>query len=82
VNQKNAITCVPIEPNSIYSFDSMTKLLGLARNTLRREVRLGRLKYAIRARKRWLRGQWILDWLEAGVVDVHDRTPRRESDAP
>jgi hypothetical protein len=61
-----------IEPNAVYTLGGAQEALGLAKGTLPREIRLGRLKAAKRAGKYMITGAWLLEWIEAGVV-----APRR-----
>jgi hypothetical protein len=57
-----------IHPDAVYSLESARAALGLARATLRREVRLGRLRVSKRAGRYYLLGAWLLEWLRAGEV--------------
>jgi hypothetical protein len=67
-----------IESNAVYSLESARAALGLARATLRREIRLGRLRVSKRAGRYYILGCWLLQWLQAGEI-VHDRQSPRES---
>jgi hypothetical protein len=69
-----------IEPHAIYSIASLQVALGLAKTTVSREIRLGRLRVAKRAGKYFVVGSWILQWLRAGEVrrsqkHAEERTP-------
>jgi hypothetical protein len=59
---------VRIDPNDVYRLDTATQLiavpLGLAEGTLRREVRLGRLRASRRGGRYLLSGRAILAWAE------------------
>jgi hypothetical protein len=66
-----------IDPRQVFSLPQAGQTLGLAKNCLPREVRLGRLKVARRGGRYYVLGAWLLAWLEAGVV-----RPRRRQDAP
>jgi hypothetical protein len=57
-----------IEPNAIYTLETARAALGLAKATLGREVRLGRLRVAKRAGKYLILGSWLLQWIESGEV--------------
>jgi hypothetical protein len=57
-----------IHPGAVYSLESARAALGLARATLRREVRLGRLRVSKRAGRYYLLGAWLLEWLRSGEV--------------
>jgi len=55
-------------PTGLYSLDWVRGALGLGYDALRREVRAGRLRAARRCGKTWLKGAWVLDWIEAAEV--------------
>ena len=74
---KTAIQHV-IASNAVYSLESARAALGLARATLRREIRLGRLRVSKRAGRYYILGCWLLQWLQAGEI-VRDRPSPRES---
>jgi hypothetical protein len=57
-----------IKPTAVYDVEQARAALGLAKGTLGREVRLGRLRVARRAGKTYILGRWLLAWLEAGEV--------------
>jgi hypothetical protein len=57
-----------ITPNTVLTIDEARQALGLAKGCLPREIRLGRLRASKRAGRYWLRGIWILEWLDAGEV--------------
>jgi hypothetical protein len=58
-----------IHPHAIYTVKALQDALGLAPTTIRREVRLRRLRVARRAGKYFILGKWILDWIESGEVN-------------
>jgi hypothetical protein len=67
-----------IHPTSVYSLEAAREALGLARATLGREIRLGRLRVSKRAGRYFILGAWLLEWLEAGEVrrkPVADKAP-------
>jgi hypothetical protein len=43
--------------------------LGLAKATIGREIRLGRLRVSKRAGKYFLMGEWLLQWLRDGEIN-------------
>jgi hypothetical protein len=55
-----------IHPTAVYTLDVATRALDLAKGTLKREARLGRIRVSRRAGRYYLLGSWILDWLRAG----------------
>jgi hypothetical protein len=64
-----------IKRGAVYSLEAARAALGLARATLRREIRLGRLRVAKRAGRYYLLGSWLLEWLRQGEA----RRPGRHS---
>ena len=57
-----------INPRAVYGLASAAAVLGLARGTLPREIRLGRLRVAKRAGKYFILGAWLLDWIRGGEL--------------
>jgi hypothetical protein len=57
-----------VRPNAVYTPELLKMVLGLSKNTIGREVRLGRLRVTKRAGRYFVLGQWVLEWLEAGEV--------------
>jgi hypothetical protein len=55
-----------IHPTAVYSLPAAAAALGLARETLPREIRLGRLQARKRGGRYFVLGQWLLDWLAGG----------------
>jgi hypothetical protein len=47
---------------------ALTESLSLNASTLRREVRLRRLRAGKRAGKLYFLGSWVLEWLESGEL--------------
>lgn len=52
-----------IVPTGIYSIDWLRGALNLGYDSLRREIREGRLRAKVRCGKRFILGQWLIDWL-------------------
>src|SRR5262245_51002730 len=52
----------------IVTLTEARQLLGLPKNCLPREARLGRLKVSRRAGKLWTTGAWLRTWIESGLV--------------
>lgn len=71
-----------IHPNSVYSVVQARTLLGLARSTIRSEVRQGRLRVSRRAGRYYLLGEWLLEWLRGGEVMTGQRRPGRLPRSP
>jgi hypothetical protein len=57
-----------IHPTAVYDLIAARAALGLAKGTLSREIRLGRLRISARAGKRYILGSWILEWLQGGEI--------------
>jgi hypothetical protein len=55
-------------PSAVYSIAQLNAALDLKPGTLPREFRKKRLRYAKRAGRVWVLGQWVLDWLAGGQV--------------
>jgi hypothetical protein len=55
-----------ISPHAVYSIAAAQVALGLARETLPREIRLGRLQARQRGGRYLILGQWLLDWISTG----------------
>jgi hypothetical protein len=68
-----------IDPKAVYTIPQARHALGLARGTLPRESRLGRLRVARRAGKHYVLGAWLLEWLEAGEVRREPRPVTTEA---
>lgn len=58
------MTIANVDPDAYYSQEAATKLLGLSSRALGNAVRDGELRCVERAGKRFLRGEWIVIWLE------------------
>ena len=57
-----------IVPTAAYSLDQARRLLGLKKNCLPREVRLGRLRVSKRAGRYFVLGEWLLEWVTSGEL--------------
>lgn len=57
-----------IRKGAVYDLDSARAALGFRTTTLRREIRLGRLRAAKRGGRYFFLGAWLLEWLAAGEV--------------
>jgi hypothetical protein len=67
-NREQQAAVPVIHCNAVYSLDLARNALGLAKATLGREIRLGRLRVAKRAGKYMILGSWLLEWIESGEV--------------
>jgi hypothetical protein len=57
-----------IHRDAVYLLDSAQRALRLTRTTVRREIRLGRLRVSKRAGRYFILGRWLLEWLEGGEI--------------
>ncbi len=57
-----------VPDEAMHTLSDWQLILGLPRNTLKREARLHRLRVAKRAGKLWALGSWVREWLEGGEV--------------
>lgn len=65
-------TPIVINPNSVFTAAQARAALGLAKATIAREIRLGRLRVSKRAGRHFIKGEWLIEWIAAGEI-----TPRR-----
>lgn len=56
---------VVIEPNQILDRTGLSKLLGLSDRCISREIRLGRLRCFVRAKRQWFVGADVMSWLQS-----------------
>jgi hypothetical protein len=63
-----AVAPVVIPDDAIFRLDDLRAALGLARDTLRRAVRQGRLRVARINGRYFVRGAWIHEWLTGAEV--------------
>jgi hypothetical protein len=57
-----------IHPTAVYGVTELQEALRLKRSTLRREIRLGRLRVSKRAGAYFFLGSWVLQWIEGGEL--------------
>jgi hypothetical protein len=57
-----------IVPTAVYDVEQARAALGLARGTLSREMKLSRLRFSVRAGRRFFLGSWLIEWIAAGEV--------------
>jgi hypothetical protein len=55
-----------IPADAVFQLGELQAVLGLSKHTLRREVRLGRLRVSKRAGRYWIVGRWVHQWLDEG----------------
>jgi hypothetical protein len=64
-----------INRDAVYALNSARERLGITKNCLPREIRLGRLRAAKRAKKIMILGEWLIEWIEGGEI----KRPRPEA---
>lgn len=59
-----------IYPNELFDLEALKKMLGpkCKQSSLRREIRLGRLKVCKRLNYHWFLGEDILAWIKSGAL--------------
>src|SRR5262245_56152451 len=62
-----------IHPAAVYFVENLRHIFKLSGSSVRREVRLGRLRIAKRCGRYFCLGKWVLQWIEEGEL-------RRRSD--
>jgi hypothetical protein len=67
-----------IHPRQVFTVEQARLALGLAETTLDREIRLGRLRCSMRGGRRWVLGEWLLDWIKAGEAERGKRRRCRQ----
>jgi hypothetical protein len=59
---------IRIHPRDVFTLAGARAALRLSKTTFRREVREGRLRVSSRAGRRWLLGEYLLEWLAEGEL--------------
>jgi hypothetical protein len=67
---EHAVSTPSINPDAVYTLESARMIFSppLAKHTLRREIRLGRLRVSKRGGRYFILGAWLLEWLKGGEV--------------
>ena len=60
-----------IEADGVYTVEDLRRVFGLKASSVRREVRLGRLRIAKRCGRYYSLGPWVRQWIEEGEVKRH-----------
>lgn len=58
-----------IEATAVYTVELARTSFGLAKHTIQREIRLGRLRVAKRAGKYFIFGAWLAEWIMDGEIN-------------
>jgi hypothetical protein len=69
-----------IDPNAVFSQEQARAALGLTKTTLPREIRLGNLRVAKRAGRYFIRGEWLLQWIDGGELKKGCKMEEQEPD--
>jgi hypothetical protein len=57
-----------IYAKAVYTVEDLRRIFGLKASSVRREVRLRRLRVAKRCGRYFCLGQWVLQWIEGGEL--------------
>jgi hypothetical protein len=57
-----------VHPAAVYTVDDLRRIFGLKASSVRREVRMKRLRIAKRCGRYYCLGQWLLEWFEDGEL--------------
>ena len=57
-----------IHADGVYTVEDLRRVFGLKASSVRREVRLGRLRMSKRCGRHYCLGKWVLQWLESGEL--------------
>jgi hypothetical protein len=57
-----------IHADGVYTVEDLRRVFGLKASSVRREVRLGRLRIAKRCGRYYCLGQWVRQWIENGEL--------------
>jgi hypothetical protein len=68
-----------VHPAAVYTVEDLRRVFGLKASSVRREVRLGRLRIAKRCGRYYCLGQWVLQWFTNG--ELKPQPVSRESKA-
>ena len=68
-----------VYPGAVYTVDDLRRIFALKASSVRREVRLRRLRISKRCGRYYCLGQWVLEWLEDG--ELRPPPGRREGNA-
>jgi hypothetical protein len=66
-----------IDAAAVYTVASATAALGLRKECLPREMRMGRLQARKRGGRYWIVGEWLLAWLATGTPHPRWGAPAR-----
>ena len=67
-----------IHADGVYTVEDLRRVFGLKASSVRREVRLGRLRMSKRCGRYYCLGRWVSQWIEDGELKRHcsQREPR------
>jgi hypothetical protein len=62
-----------IHPSGIYTGEDLRRIFGLRASSVRRELRLRRLRIAKRCGRYFCLGKWVQEWIENGEINRNGR---------
>ena len=68
-----------IEREAVYSQSQVKLLLGISIRSIGDACRASELQFTFRARRRFFKGQWLIDWLEGQATQNQPAANSRES---
>lgn len=60
-------TEIIINPTAYYAVSDAAQLLGVTRERLTAERKAGKLRVSVCGKSAFIRGQWIIDWIDAAA---------------
>jgi hypothetical protein len=63
-----------VYPGAVYTVEDLRRVFGLKASSVRREVRLRRLRIAKRCGRYYCLGQWVLQWFGDGELRPQPRS--------
>lgn len=69
-----------IRATGVYMLEDLRRFFGLKPSSVRREVRLGRLRIAKRCGRYYCLGQWVQQWIESGELKRQQGRPETDAD--
>ncbi len=62
------VNALKIDPDAWYDDDAVSKMLHITMQRLTVCCKRRGLRFSQRGSSRYFRGQWVIDWLEAGSI--------------
>jgi hypothetical protein len=70
-----------IDPNAVFTRASFMAFFGISKNTLRNEIKEGRLRVSERGGKYLILAKWALQWIEAGELPPRNAEATKQQPA-